>query len=114
MLVRYEDLARSPLQKTREIYEFLGLTMDKNVADWIQNNTRGSSDLSAKHKYGTVRDSAANAESWRLKLPYDMVDYTQTVCQHTLQELGYKTVNTSEELRKIGRASCRERVSSPV
>ncbi|XP_062316626.1 carbohydrate sulfotransferase 1 [Osmerus eperlanus] len=113
MLVRYEDLARSPLQKTREIYEFLGLPMDKNVADWIQNNTRGSSDLSAKHKYGTVRDSAANAESWRLKLPYDMVDYTQTVCQHTLQELGYKTVNSSEELKNLSITLIEEKTFLP-
>ncbi|XP_014003341.1 carbohydrate sulfotransferase 1 [Salmo salar] len=101
MLVRYEDLARNPLQKTKEIYEYLGLIMDKNVGDWIQNNTRGSNDLSAKHKYGTVRDSAANAESWRLKLSYDMVDYTQTVCQQVLQELGYKTVSSPEELKNL-------------
>lgn len=101
MLVRYEDLARNPLQKTKEIYDYLGLPMDKNVGEWIQNNTRGSNDVSAKHKYGTVRDSAANAESWRLKLSYDMVDYTQTVCQHILQELGYKTVSSPEELKNL-------------
>ncbi|XP_012677811.2 carbohydrate sulfotransferase 1 [Clupea harengus] len=101
MLVRYEDLALNPLQKTKEIYDFLGLSMDKNVVDWIQNNTRGSNELLAKHKYGTVRDSAANAESWRLKLSYDIVDYTQTVCQHILQELGYKTVRSLEELKNM-------------
>ncbi|KAJ8002697.1 hypothetical protein DPEC_G00161620 [Dallia pectoralis] len=101
MLVRYEDLARNPLQKTQEIYSYLGLNMDKNVGDWIQNNTRGSSDLSARHKYGTVRDSAANAESWRLKLSYDMVDYTQSVCQQVLQELGYKTVRSPDELKNL-------------
>lgn len=113
MLVRYEDLARNPLQKTREIYDYLGLSMDKNVVDWIQNNTRGSSDLSAKHKYGTVRDSAANAESWRLKLSYDMVDYTQTVCQHTLQELGYKTVNSSDELKNLSLTLIQEKTFVP-
>lgn len=101
MLVRYEDLALNPLQRTKEIYDFLGLAMDKNVVDWIQNNTRGSNELLAKHKYGTVRDSAANAESWRLKLSYDIVDYTQTVCQQILQELGYKTVRSLEELKNM-------------
>lgn len=113
MLMRYEDLARNPLQRTREIYEFLGLAMDKNVADWIQNNTRGSSDLSSKHKYGTVRDSAANAENWRLKLSYDMVDYTQTVCQHILQELGYKTVNSSDELKNLSLSLIEEKTFLP-
>lgn len=113
MLIRYEDLARSPLQRTREIYDFLGLPLEKNVVDWIQNNTRGSSDLSSKHKYGTVRDSAANAENWRLKLSYDMVDYTQTVCQHILQELGYKTVNSSDELKNLSLSLIEEKTFLP-
>lgn len=101
MLVRYEDLARRPLQKTREIYSFLGLAMEKGVEEWIRNNTRGSNEVSAKHKYGTVRDSAANAESWRLKLSHDIVDYTQTVCQQVLEELGYKAATSPEELKNL-------------
>ncbi|XP_076878331.1 carbohydrate sulfotransferase 1 [Brachyhypopomus gauderio] len=101
MLVRYEDLARQPLQKTREIYEYLGLSMEKAVEEWIRNNTRGSNEVSAKQKYGTVRDSAANAESWRLKLSHHIVDYTQTVCQQVLEELGYKAVNSPEDLKNM-------------
>lgn len=101
MLVRYEDLARNPLQKTKEIYDFLGFSMEKNVEEWIRNNTRGSNDISAKHKYGTVRDSAATAESWRLKLSPEIVDHTQTVCQQVLEELGYRLVNSPEELRNM-------------
>ncbi|XP_057186185.1 carbohydrate sulfotransferase 1 isoform X2 [Triplophysa rosa] len=101
MLLRYEDVARNPLQKIKEVYEFLGLSMEKNVVAWIHNNTRGNNDASAKHKYGTLRDSAANAESWRLKLSHDIVDYTQTVCQHILDELGYKAVSSPEELKNM-------------
>ena len=33
ILVRYEDLARNPLQKTREIYDFLGLSMEKSMEE---------------------------------------------------------------------------------
>ncbi|KAL7862670.1 hypothetical protein SRHO_G00116540 [Serrasalmus rhombeus] len=101
ILVRYEDLARNPLQKTREIYEFLGLSMEKSVEEWIQNNTRSTNDISARHKYGTVRDSAANAESWRLKLSHEIVEHTQSVCQQVLEELGYRSVNSREELRNM-------------
>lgn len=101
MLVRYEDLARNPLQKTKEIYDFVGLTMNKNVEDWIQANTRGSNGVLAKYKFGTMRDSAANAESWRLKLPFEMVEYTQTVCQKALMLLGYKSVRSTEELKNM-------------
>ncbi|KAI4890849.1 hypothetical protein NFI96_003752 [Prochilodus magdalenae] len=112
-LVRYEDLARNPLQKTREIYDFLGLSMEKSVEEWIQNNTRGNNDISARHKYGTVRDSAANAESWRLKLSHEIVEHTQTVCQQVLEELGYKSVNSPEELRNMSASVVEDRTFVP-
>ncbi|XP_064169083.1 carbohydrate sulfotransferase 1-like [Anguilla rostrata] len=113
MLVRYEDLARNPLRKTKEIYEFLGMSMDQNVVKWIQTNTRGSKELSAKHKYGTVRDSAANAESWRLKLSFEMVDYTQNVCQQVLRQLGYKAVKSSDELKNMSLTLIQDRTFVP-
>ncbi|MBN3282920.1 CHST1 sulfotransferase, partial [Polyodon spathula] len=113
MVVRYEDLARNPLKKTKEIYEYVGMSMDSNVVQWIQTNTRGNNELSAKHKYGTVRDSAANAESWRLKLSFDMVDYTQTVCQQILNQLGYRIVESPEELKNTSLTLVEERNFSP-
>ncbi|KAM4619071.1 carbohydrate sulfotransferase 1-like [Polymixia lowei] len=113
MLLRYEDLARSPLQKTRELYDFLGLSLDHSVEDWILNNTRGSSDLSARQKYGTVRDSAANAENWRQKVSFDMVAYTQTVCQPVLELLGYKTVSHPGELRNLSYSLVEDRTLLP-
>ncbi|KAM6973505.1 carbohydrate sulfotransferase 1-like [Aplochiton taeniatus] len=113
MLLRYEDLARNPLQKTRELYEYLGLPLERNVEDWVLNNTRGSSDPSAKHKYATVRDSAANAESWRQKLSYEIVDYTQTVCRPVLQLLGYKPVSSVDELKNLSLSLVQEKTFLP-
>ncbi|KAJ8252021.1 hypothetical protein COCON_G00213330 [Conger conger] len=113
MLVRYEDVARNPLQKTKDIFEFLGMSLDQNVVKWIKRNTRGSKELSAKHKYGTVRDSAANAESWRLKLSFEIVDYTQNVCQQVLHQLGYKAVNSSEELKNMSLTLIEDRTFVP-
>lgn len=100
MLVRYEDLARDPMRKTEEIYSFLGIPMDGNVERWIQNNTRGDVIVS-KHKYGTARNSAAVAESWRLTLTYDIVEFTQSVCQPVLEQLGYKMVSSIQELKNL-------------
>ncbi|KAF3689226.1 Carbohydrate sulfotransferase 1 [Channa argus] len=111
---RYEDLARFPLQKTRELYSFLGLVLDHNVEDWIINNTRGSSDLSSRQKFTTVRDSAANAENWRVKLSLDMVVYTQTVCQPLLDLLGYKTVFHPRELRNLSHSLVEDRTFLPL
>lgn len=35
MLVRYEDVARRPLQKAREMYHFAGIPLTPQVEDWI-------------------------------------------------------------------------------
>ncbi|XP_051239233.1 carbohydrate sulfotransferase 1 [Dicentrarchus labrax] len=113
ILLRYEDLARFPLQKTRELYSFLGLVLHRSVEDWIINNTRGSSDLSSRQKFTTVRDSAANAENWRVKLSFDMVVHTQTVCQPLFKLLGYKTVFHPRELRNLSHSLVEDRTFHP-
>ncbi|XP_005419482.1 carbohydrate sulfotransferase 1 [Geospiza fortis] len=108
MLVRYEDLARNPMKKTEEIYDFLGIPMDSNVERWIQNNTRGDRS-SSKHKYGTVRNSAATAEKWRFRLSYEIVAFTQHACQQVLAQLGYKTAGSEEELKNLSISLVEER-----
>lgn len=112
MLVRYEDLARNPMKKTEEIYEFLGIPLDSHVARWIQNNTRGDPTL-GKHKYGTVRNSAATAEKWRFRLSYDIVAFAQNACQHVLAQLGYKMANSEEELKNPAISLVEERDFRP-
>ncbi|KFV54330.1 Carbohydrate sulfotransferase 1 [Gavia stellata] len=108
MLVRYEDLARNPMKKTEEIYDFLGIPMDSNVERWIQNNTRGDRS-SSKHKYGTVRNSAATAEKWRFRLSYEIVAFPQHACQQVLAQLGYKTAASEEELKNLSISLVEER-----
>ncbi|NXG41086.1 CHST1 sulfotransferase, partial [Psilopogon haemacephalus] len=108
MLVRYEDLARNPMKKTEEIYDFLGIPMDSNVERWIQNNTRGDRS-SSKHKYGTVRNSAATAEKWRFRLSYEIVAFTQHACQQVLAQLGYRTASSEEELKNLSISLVEER-----
>ncbi|MEE6499272.1 hypothetical protein FKM82_003379 [Ascaphus truei] len=112
MLLRYEDLARNPMKKMEEIYDFLGVQLDGNVERWIQNNTRGDQS-SAKHKYGTVRNSAAIAESWRLTLSYEIVEFTQNACRQVLTQLGYKTVGSSQELRNLSYSLIEDKTFSP-
>ncbi|XP_072321669.1 carbohydrate sulfotransferase 1-like [Eucyclogobius newberryi] len=113
MLVRYEDLSRSPLQKTKEIYDFVGLAMTPSVEEWIRVNTRATNDAQAKDKFGTMRDSAANAESWRLKLPLDMVEYSQGACQRALRQLGYREVQSADELRNMNISLVQEKTFVP-
>jgi keratan sulfate 6-sulfotransferase 1 len=52
-----------------------------------------------KHKYGTVRNSAATAEKWRFCLSYDIVAFAQNACQQVLAQLGYRMAASEEELK---------------
>ncbi|XP_007497433.1 carbohydrate sulfotransferase 1 [Monodelphis domestica] len=112
MLVRYEDLARNPMKKTEEIYGFLGIPLDSHVERWIHNNTRADR-FSSKHKYGTLRNSAATAEKWRFRLSYDIVAFTQNACQHVLAQLGYKVAASEQELKNLSVSLVEERHFHP-
>ncbi|KAM9302442.1 carbohydrate sulfotransferase 1 [Gastrophryne carolinensis] len=112
MLLRYEDLARNPMRKMEEMYDFVGIPRDPSVERWILNNTRGDQSA-ARHKYGTVRNSAAMAESWRLTLSYDIVEFTQNACRQVLTQLGYKTVDSSQDLRNLSYSLIEDRYFTP-
>ncbi|XP_062404326.1 carbohydrate sulfotransferase 1-like [Sardina pilchardus] len=101
MLLRYEDLASNTLQKIQEIFQTLGLSFDENVMDWIETNTEEKGNWSPMDAYGTKRHSATNSENWRFKMSFDMVQYFQTLCEATFHQLGYKIVNSSEELENV-------------
>ncbi|XP_030055342.1 carbohydrate sulfotransferase 1 [Microcaecilia unicolor] len=112
ILLRYEDMARNPMKKAEEIYNFLGIPMDSSIERWIENNTRADN-TSVKHKYGTLRNSAATAENWRLTLSYDIVEFIQNTCQEVLAQLGYKTVNSAQDLKNLSFSLVEERTFSP-
>lgn len=103
LLVRYEDLAFNPKDKAGEIYRFVGLDMESRVQAWITKNTRSnvSSQSEWNYRYSTSRDSRATAESWRLRLSFDIVKTVQELCTDALSLLGYKQVRSAAELRNL-------------
>ncbi|XP_063051483.1 carbohydrate sulfotransferase 1-like [Engraulis encrasicolus] len=113
-LVRYEDLARNTPQVTRVVFEHLGLSVEDVILDWIQENTKAEYDeASGVDAYGTRRDSAATSEQWRRRLSFDMVEYLQTLCAATLDQLGYRTVHSSAELSNVSLSLVQERTWEP-
>uniref|UniRef100_A0AAV2IR61 Sulfotransferase n=1 Tax=Knipowitschia caucasica TaxID=637954 RepID=A0AAV2IR61_KNICA len=111
MLLRYEDIAMNPLQKTKEIYEFVGLKMTPSVAKWIDENTKSSTE--SKNKLGTKRDSATVTESWRRKLPLDLVLEAQKQCLHYMRLVGYRPIQSREDLLNMNVSTVEERLFEP-
>lgn len=106
LLVRYEDLALNPKDKAEEIYRFVGLDMDERVQAWITRNTNSNTGSPSdwNYKYSTSRDSRTTAESWRLRLSFDIVRTVQNLCNHTLSQLGYRPVHSAAQLRNLSQS----------
>ncbi|XP_054633604.1 carbohydrate sulfotransferase 1-like [Dunckerocampus dactyliophorus] len=115
LLVRYEDLAFNPQRKAAELYQFVGLEMEDRVQMWITKNT--NSNLSAptewNYRYSTTRDSRVTAESWRLRLGFDIVRTVQNLCNKTLALLGYRLVHSAAQLRNLSHSLVETKTFQP-
>lgn len=96
MLVRYEDIARFPLQKAAEMYSFAGIPFTAQVKAWILSNTQASKEASGI--YSTQKNSSDQVEKWRFNIPFKIVQLVQKVCGPTLKLFGYKFANSEEML----------------
>ncbi|XP_044518758.1 carbohydrate sulfotransferase 3 [Gracilinanus agilis] len=88
MLVRYEDVARLPLQKAREMYRFAGITLTPQVEAWIRKNTQAPRDSSGI--YSTQKNSSEQFDKWRLSIPFKLAQVVQRACGPAMQLFGYK------------------------
>uniref|UniRef100_A0A3B4ACI8 Sulfotransferase n=1 Tax=Periophthalmus magnuspinnatus TaxID=409849 RepID=A0A3B4ACI8_9GOBI len=97
MLVRYEDIARFPMRKATEMYEFAGIPFTPQVRSWIVRNTQVSQN-EASGVYSLQRNSSEHVEKWRFSLPFKIAQVVQRVCRPTLKLFGYKVVNSEKML----------------
>lgn len=96
MLVRYEDIARFPMMKAMEMYNFTGIPFTKQVKSWILKNTHASKETSGI--FSTQKNSAEQVQKWRFSLPFKLALVVQKACGPALKLFGYKFVSTKEML----------------
>ncbi|XP_003408933.1 carbohydrate sulfotransferase 3 [Loxodonta africana] len=96
MLVRYEDVARQPLQKAREMYRFAGIALTPQVEDWIQKNTQAAQDSSGI--YSTQKNSSEQFEKWRFSMPFKLAQVVQAACGPAMRLFGYRLVQDAASL----------------
>ncbi|KAG8438818.1 hypothetical protein GDO86_005130 [Hymenochirus boettgeri] len=113
MLVRYEDLARDPVTKAKEMYKFIGLEWKVKVQKWIEQNTKGYVGLTRNFKFSTSRNAAETAENWRLHLGLGLVHALQQICNVTLSLLGYQTVDSTIQLRNLSNSLVEPKTFTP-
>lgn len=101
-MVRYEDVARNPLEEINGIYEFVGLRMTPDLEDWIYRVTHGRGKGTRREAFKiTSRNAADVSQAWRSTLPHDKVRRVQDVCKGAMSLLGYRTVDTEKEQKSL-------------
>ncbi|XP_072279378.1 carbohydrate sulfotransferase 3 [Pyxicephalus adspersus] len=109
MLMRYEDIARFPLQKAKEMYEFAGITLTPQVEEWIIKNTQASQDNSGI--YSTQKNSSEQFEKWRFSIPFKLAQVVQEVCEPAMRLFGYKLASDIETLTNRSISLLEDRVN---
>uniref|UniRef100_A0A3B3Y3P5 Sulfotransferase n=1 Tax=Poecilia mexicana TaxID=48701 RepID=A0A3B3Y3P5_9TELE len=96
MLVRYEDIARYPMQKAEEMYKFAGIPFSSRAREWILRNTQTTEEASGI--YSTQKNSSEQAEKWRTSIPFTLVQVVQKVCGPAMKLFGYRFVDDEKTL----------------
>ena len=107
-LLRFEDLTLDPENIARKLLSFLDLPWIERMEEYIathtvQDNVKIDQKNSDNHPdpYSTSRNSSAVAFAWRTSLPMSNISAIQSVCQEPMDHLGYKPVQTSEDLKSL-------------
>ncbi|XP_041795215.1 carbohydrate sulfotransferase 6 [Chelmon rostratus] len=101
-MVRYEDVARNPLEEIKDMYNFVGLKMTSQLGEWIYRVTHGKGKGTKKEAFKiTSRNAADVSQAWRSVLPYNKVKRIQEVCKGAMSLLGYRTVNSDKEQKRL-------------
>jgi Sulfotransferase family len=79
-LLRYEDLCRNPLEKTRAVLAFAGLPWARETAGFIERSTRGSG---REGYFSVFRDPMEAATGWKRELPPGEI----AICTAILEEV---------------------------
>ncbi|NXD44275.1 CHST3 sulfotransferase, partial [Copsychus sechellarum] len=96
MLVRYEDVARAPLRKAREMFRFAGLPLTAQVEEWIGSNTQAPRD--GNDVYSTCKNSSEQFDKWRFSMPFKLAQVVQDACGAAMRLFGYKLAGSPAAL----------------
>lgn len=101
-MVRYEDVARNPQKEIKDIYDFVGLEMTKELEEWIYSVTHGKGKGTKKEAFKiTSRNAADVSQAWRSLLPHNKVKRVQEVCKAAMSLLGYRIVYSEKEQKSL-------------
>ena len=100
-MLRYEDLAKNPIETLKRAYNVAGITMMNSTLHWIRNHTEDAKITKSEERdeFSTKRNSKDVVDKWRLEMDRCLVEIIERSCRPVMKLLGYKSVSWSPELQ---------------
>lgn len=94
-LVRYEELATNPEKIVRHLFRELRISPSKEVFRWIQSKTHEPVNPVS---FSLSRNASLAINSWRKKIPKQLLEIVETRCSLVMKYLGYIPTNGFENI----------------
>ncbi|XP_063169338.1 tyrosine aminotransferase isoform X1 [Candoia aspera] len=100
LLVRYEDIVKTPLARAAQLYHFAGLHFLPSLQSWVHNITHGQG-LGTKVFDTDSRDAMNVSRAWRKTLSYLQTATVQNICKDAMELLGYQPARSENEQKNM-------------
>ncbi|XP_071521018.1 carbohydrate sulfotransferase 4-like isoform X3 [Panulirus ornatus] len=93
-ILRYEDMSLNPVNKTRELLDYLGFDFDPKMEEFLASHTTTNIDK----PWSTSRESKKRVTYWASKLSSDKLQAVQTACDGVMKRFGYLPVTSTKNI----------------
>lgn len=94
MLLRYEDFAKHPYEKSREVLKFAGLSFHRQVQEYLDDHLTSDED----EPWSTRHDPMTRVSRWMKVMKFEEVVRTQYHCHSVMKSLGYRLFTSKSDM----------------
>ena len=94
MLLRYEDLAKDAYNKSRNVLQFAGLSLQPEVVAYLDDHLSTNVDV----PWSTKHEPKAAMSKWMKTMTWDEVLKVQGACASYMKLLGYRVFQTPSDM----------------
>uniref|UniRef100_A0A6A7G6P6 Carbohydrate sulfotransferase 5-like n=1 Tax=Hirondellea gigas TaxID=1518452 RepID=A0A6A7G6P6_9CRUS len=93
-LLRYEDMANDPFNKTKQMLDAIGLDFNARIEEFLLTHTK----TEVNNAWTTSRNTKKRLLYWTHKLPWSDVQEVQAACSSAMESYGYIPVQSLDKL----------------
>lgn len=99
--ISYEHLAKYSLESTKNLYNFLEIDFNASVVSRLENLTKAEKTCDESVLCTKSFNSSAEADKWRLSIPYSFVHTVDSVCHMLYSIVGLQSIPDEYHLRNL-------------